>query len=351
MTSTGEAAPQPQVEATIVAPCRNEAGHIEAFLDGVERLFRRTPGMECILVDGASDDGTIERFHAWQASRSLAVRMVPNSFRDTPHALNIGIRQARGRVIVRMDVHSTYPDDYVERLLDALVRHPDAGNVGGVWDVVPSGDGCFPRAIADVTSSRWGMGGVDYRLGEGEEREVDTVPFGCFPRSVFDEVGFFDEDMLRNQDDEFNLRLRRGGRKIILLPNLVIRYHARPRLGQLARMFWQYGLFKPLVWLKNGTPATTRQFAPPAMVLGFGGSLLLAPWLPCARACVAAVWVLYLGLGCLVAREKGWRSWASMLSNAWVLFVVHLSYGSGYLAGLVRFSLFRRSVPRLTPTR
>lgn len=351
MTGVSSVDPSMAPKVSVVVPCRNEAKFIEGFLEGIARQACKVPELECLLVDGRSEDGTREMLDGWVGSGRFQLRVLDNPSKVTPHALNIGIANARGGVIVRMDVHSTYPDDYVERLLDGLARHPEAGNVGGVWEILPSGDGTMQVAIADVTSSRWGMGGVDYRVGAGEEREVDTVPFGCFPREVFDEVGLFDEDMIRNQDDEFNLRLRKGGRKIIMLPDLVIQYHARPRVGQISRMFWQYGLFKPLVWMKNGVPATLRQFAPPAMVLSSFVCVALAPVMVLARVFPFLLLAAYVCLGLVVAAEKGRKSLLSIFANAWLLAVVHYSYGAGYLAGLARFGISRRSVPRLQPTR
>src|SRR6185369_50906 len=118
-------------------------------------------------------------------------------------------------------------------------------------------------------SHPFGIGNARYRLGAKEPVEVDTVPYGCYKRSVFERIGLFDEHLIRNQDDEFNARLKKNGGKIFLIPSLKIDYFARPALAKLSKMYYQYGLFKPLVNLKIGTPSAGRQLVPPLFVLTF----------------------------------------------------------------------------------
>ncbi len=335
---------------SIIVPCRNEETHIEAFLDSVRAQDLPTGTYECLVVDGRSDDHTRAILEVLARRMPFELHVVDNPERLTPHALNHGIAAARGRVIVRMDVHSTYPPHYLRRLVEVLEANPEAGNVGGVCRILPGADTAWARAIAAAQSSKFGMGGIDWRRGGGEIRSVDTVPFGCFRREALEQVGLFDLDMVRNQDDELNGRLLRAGWKILLVPDVVIEYSARPTLARLGRMFWQYGLFKPLVWRKLGRPATLRQFAPPAMALWLAASFLATLVWPIWGLCGLLAWsTIYLVAGHLSAREvsdavAGWRL-------AMVIACIHLHYGFGYLAGAVRFGLLRQPPPKLQPTR
>lgn len=329
---------------SIVMPCRNEAGHVERAV--ADALAQQHPGMdlEVLVAVGPSTDGThaiVERL----AREHPQVRLVENPVGVVPHGLNAAIRAAKGRYIVRMDAHSRYPSDYAAVLTSALER-TGAENTGGVWETLPGADTDEAWAIAAALSSGLGVGDATFRLGAEGEQEVDTVPYGCFRRALFDRIGFFDEELVRNQDDELNGRIRKAGGRIVLLPHVVIRYSARDKLSKLWRMYREYGLFKPLVWRKLGTPATTRQFAPPLFVLALLGGPLLALWhmvfglLWCALVCVYAFTVMITAWR-IVSRAKRTRAWG-WLAAAFA--TVHIAYGVGYLQGLVRFVLLRRRV-------
>ena len=178
----------------------------------------------------------------------------------------ITIQQAKGDVIIRMDCHSVYPKDYVLTLVRALDEY-NADNVGAVIETIPMDNLPKSEAIASVMSSFFGVGNALFRIGVNKVKEVDTVPFGCFRREIFDELGLFDEAFIRNQDDEFNARMIKNGKKILLIPNVKIQYYARQYYKQVSRMFFQYGLFKPLVNYKLRQVASVRQIIPVALVL------------------------------------------------------------------------------------
>ncbi|MDX9752206.1 MAG: glycosyltransferase, partial [Flavobacteriales bacterium] len=313
---------------SIVMPCRNEAAFIEqAVTDALAQRTRHA--VEVIVAVGPGTDGTaaiVQRL----AVAHPRVRMVHNPAGVVPHGLNAAIRAAHGTYIVRMDAHSRYPDDYVEVLVDALER-TGADNVGGVWETRPANAGHEAWAIARALSSPLGVGNAMFRIGTGAEREVDTVPYGCFRRSLFDRIGFFDEELIRNQDDEHNGRIRRAGGRIVLLPQVRIRYYARDRIGKLWRMYREYGMFKPLVNIKLGRPATLRQFVPPLFVLGLVAGAVAAVWWPWARWAwlgTVGIYLVVLGLASLgiTAREGRWPGWA-WLVLAYV--TMHVAYGVG----------------------
>lgn len=329
---------------SMVMPCRNEADHVEhAVLDALAQE-RRGFDLEVIVAVGPSDDDT----HAIVQRLAMAhpeVQVVGNPAGVVPHGLNAAIRSSHGKFIVRMDAHSRYPTNYVATLVEAMDRL-QADNVGGVWETLPANDTDEAWAIAQVLSSSLGVGNALFRVGTGQEREVDTVPYGCFRRELFDRIGWFDEELVRNQDDEFNGRIIRAGGKIVLLPQVRIRYFARDRIAKLWRMYREYGLFKPLVNIKLGAPATLRQFVPPLFVAALVGLPLLTLW----HAFFLPVWLALVGLYLVVAMLASLRiAMRGHRLPAWGWLVmafcsVHLAYGIGYLQGLVRFAILRRRI-------
>ena len=190
------------------------------------------------------------------------------------------------------------------------------------------------RAIAAVLAHPFGIGDSRYRLGTNEVREVDTLPFGCFRREVFERVGLFDEELVRNQDEEFSFRVLRAGGRILLVPGVVSFYYARRSLRELGRMFYQYGFFKPFVALKVGRIMTLRQVVPAAFVLSVLLTVLAAPWVAAARALALLILGTYLALNAGCALALGWRHGGRVgLAVAAVFPVVHLCYGCGFLRG------------------
>jgi hypothetical protein len=230
-------------------------------------------------------------------------------------------------------------------LIDAL-QSSDADNVGGIIVTLPGDNTPMARAIAVGLSHPFAVGNAYFRIGLSAPRWVDSVPFGCFRREVFDRVGLFDEELVRNEDEEFNLRLVKYGGRILLLPEVVSYYFARRRLRDLGRMYYQYGYFKPLVVRKADGVMTLRQVVPALFVAILAGSIALAPVLPVlgiavgvAAAYLATMTVCVLG----AVRKHGWRC---ALALAAVFPVVHFSYGIGSLRGAFDHLLQRRRARR-----
>jgi len=203
---------------TVIVPCRNERRYIAACLDSILATAYPADRLEVLVVDGASDDGTRDAVRAY-AAREPRVRLLDNPRRSAPAALNLGIRAARGEIIARMDAHVVYPPHYLPVLVEALLE-TGADNVGCPIVTLPADESATARAIACALSHPFGVGNSRFRIGSAVRREVDTVPFGCFRRDVFDRVGLFDEELIRNQDDEFNFRLIRSGGRVLLVPDV-----------------------------------------------------------------------------------------------------------------------------------
>jgi glycosyltransferase involved in cell wall biosynthesis len=324
---------------SVICPIYNEEKYIARCIESIMRQDYPKEDLEVLFVDGMSTDRTREIIASY-LPQCPYLRVLDNPQRIVPPAMNIGICEAKGEIIIRLDAHAIFPENYFSELV-ANLSSLDAENVGGVCRTLPVNDSPVCVGIANVLSSSFGMGNSYFRVGAKEVMQVDTVPFGCFHREIFDKIGYFDEELIRNQDDEFNGRIIKNGGKIFLLPHLVIDYYARDTIKKVYKMFYQYGLFKPLVNKKLGSPATIRQFFPLLFVLG----LLLGPftffisrWFMVAYF---AVILLYFGLATLFSLKDS-HNLKQVTIQDWIYFVVHFGYGWGYLVGLFKL-LFKSS--------
>lgn len=311
---------------SVIVPCRNERGFIEAFCDS---LFAQVlpPGwrLQAVLADGQSDDGTAEWLRA-RAAQDDRLRVIDNPGRIVSTGLNRALSLAEGEFIVRMDVHTVYASDYVAACIAAWQR-TGADNVGGPWKA--SGDGPMQRAICAVFQSRWISGGARSRLLDYEGK-VDTVYLGAWPRASFERFGGFDEGLVRNQDDEHNLRIVKGGGTVWQSAQIRSTYHPRARLGDLARQYLQYGYWKPYVMRKHGQAASLRHLVPGLFVLALLAALLLSPWsaLPLAGLLLAYGAVLLAATASLAGQGA-----AVLLRAPAVVACYHLAYGLGSVLG------------------
>jgi glycosyltransferase involved in cell wall biosynthesis len=331
---------------TVIIPTRNEVKHVAECLTSIVDGTYPHPSMEILVVDGESDDGTPEIIQSF-AERHAFVRLLRNPARTVPYAMNIGIREARGELIVRMDAHAHYGPDYLKQLVTWMQRLA-ADNVGGVSTTRPASAAPQARAVAIILSHPLGVGPSLFRVGATAPIEVDTVPFGCYRREIFARIGTYDERFVRNQDDELNARLKSAGGRIFLVPEIRIEYVARESLRKMARMLYQYGYFKPLIAIKLGRPATVRQLAPPvftAAVLGLPLLFWQLPWtLYVWGIAVGAHGTINLVVSASLARANSWRLFPYLICG---FLLGHLAYGTGYLRGLFDFAILRR---HLTPS-
>ncbi|HLB82824.1 MAG TPA: glycosyltransferase family 2 protein [Gemmatimonadales bacterium] len=318
---------------SVIVPCRNEEQHIGRCLESILASDYPHDRMELLVVDGMSTDRTRELV-AWYAARHPVIRLLDNPRRIAPSGLNLGIQAARGEVILRMDAHVIYLPSYLPILVRALLER-GADNVGGVLETLPGADTPVARAIALGLAHPLGVGNSYFRVGAPEPRWVDTVAFGCFRREAFERAGLFDEELVRNQDDEFNFRLIRRGGRVLLMPTARAYYVARRSLRQLWRMYFQYGYFKPLVARKVGKVMTLRQLVPALFVTTLAMSGLAAVWWRPAALAGAAVAAAYaaavLVASARAAPRHGLRVAAAL---ALVFPVLHVGYGVGFLLGL-----------------
>ena len=235
---------------------------------------------------------------------------------------------------MRMDAHSTYPPSYVSGLVGWLER-THADNVGGVWITVPARQTLVAEAIALALSNPFGVGNACFRIGVKEPRWVDTVPFGCYRREVFDHVGMFDERLVRNQDIEFNSRLRGAGGKIFLTPEIYSYYYCRVGLWGLWKQNFQNGQWNIYTIALTGWSLSWRHFLPLGFVAGLVGSGGLALEFPTFVWLFGAIVVAYLvsAMTAALGSSKGRHASLRVLLPV-VFLVLHLSYGLGSLWGI-----------------
>lgn len=325
---------------SVIVPCRNERKYIQPFLDSVLRQNTGSLDWEVIIADGVSTDGTREILDDFCA-REARIRVIDNLARSVASGLNSAIRAARGNIIIRMDCHTEYAPDYIQACVQTL-KATGADNVGG--PARTKADSLMAKAISAAYHSPFSTGGAKFH-DEKYEGYVDTVTYGCWYKATVEELGLFDESLIRNQDDEFNLRLTRAGGTIWQSPAIVSFYHPRGDLRSLSRQYMQYGFWKVPVIRKHRVPGSWRHLIPG----GFGLCNLIALIL-CVGALIArqpdyfrwtalawGVGLALYGIACLTAsvlatKRYGWSIFP-LLPLAFVTF--HLSYGMGFLFGVV----------------
>ena len=315
---------------SVLIPVRNEERYIERCLYSVARQEYPRERIEVIVIDGVSDDGTRAIVTRFAHESTLDLRLLENPKLRPAPAMNIGINASRGDIIVRVDGHAALAPDYVRRCVDALAAH-DADCAGGVLQ--SEGDTYMGRAIAIGMSSWFGVGGAAFRAG-GKAGPVDTVAFGAYRRDVFDRIGVFVEDIDSGEDDEFNYRLREGGGVIVLVPDARATYTVRGGLRPLWRQYFAYGRAKPEVLRRHPAQGQLRQCVPAAFVvaLGYGAMRGFAGnW--GALKLLVGVYTGAATLASLVLTVR--RRWRHLPPLPAVFVCLHVSYGLGFLAGIV----------------
>jgi glycosyltransferase involved in cell wall biosynthesis len=319
-------------KVSIIVPCYNEQSTIRLLLEALcEQTYPRS-GMEVIVADGLSTDGTREAIAAFKKDvPDLTVHIVDNPNRYIPSALNRAIEAARGEIIVRIDGHSKPYPDYVENCI-AAHQAGLGDNVGGIWEIRPGADTWIAQSIAVAASHPLGVGDALYRHAQ-QAAEVDTVPFGSFQRTLVERLGFFDESLLTNEDYEFNARIRKSGGKIWLDPSIRSIYFARSTLGQLVRQYWRYGFWKWRMLRRYPDTLRWRQALPPLFVLSVLSLLLLSLTIPLAGFLLAIEIFLYLSILLLAGIHAAVRNQKAYLILGLPLgiFAMHLAWGSGFL--------------------
>jgi glycosyltransferase involved in cell wall biosynthesis len=312
---------------SVVVPARNEARYITRCVRSI--LDQEFEGdLELLVVDGDSDDGTAE------LAAAAGARVLPNPEATIPAALNRALEAAKADVLLRFDAHAEMPPGYVRACL-LVLEDEGAANVGG-WREA-RGEGPWGRAVARALRSPLGVGNSRiWRPPRANEhrRDVDTVPLGCFPTKVLRRIGGWQTDLLANEDFELNARLRANGGRVVFDPAVWSVYRPRESLGGLARQYWNYGWWKAAVLLDRPASLRARQLAPALLLAALGTAAWPGNKGQAGRTALAAYGMLLAGAA--VRERGGWRLAA-------VLATMHVSWGSGVLAGLAARAFSRRS--------
>lgn len=336
---------------SIICPVYNEENYITPFLESIIAQDYSQENMEVFIIDGDSCDNTLNIIKEY-CIKFPFLKLLNNHERYQVYAINQGIKASIGEYIIRLDAHAQYPKNYFSSLINFAVK-TNGENVGGRCITLAANNSTIAYSIAIAMSHPFGVGNSMFRIGSKNIIETDTVPFGCFRRSLFNSIGYFDTDLLRNEDDEFNARIIKNGGKIFLNPEIKVIYYARENLSKMAQMFYQYGYFKPLVNIKNKSLITVRQIIPIIFIL----FLIIGLFISIFSINVFYIYLFilssYLFISSIISLKfafKQKRFPIFFLLNL-TFFTIHLSYACGYFRGLINFYFLKKEIYSIIVTR
>ncbi len=324
---------------SVVIPCYNEERYIGKALHNLADQYDLEL-YEIIVVDGLSEDRTREVIAEFRRRRpDVSLKLIDNPARSISTALNLGISAAQGDIIARLDAHAVASPGYIRRSVEVL-RQDGVGVVGMPCQVCPGADTTMGKAIALAVSHPFGIGDAKYRLRKGaaDQEAVDTVAFACFKKDLWGEIGGFDEELLTNEDYDFNYRVRRHGKMVLLDRAEYCDYFARATLRGLRTQYSRYGKWKARMIRRHPGSIKLRHLVAPFFVASIPILLLGGFWLR------PAWWLLLLELaayvflaivfGAKLARQSG-EGVRLIVLLPWVFLTIHLSWGSNLLLGLI----------------
>ena len=327
---------------SVIVPIYNEERYIAKCLDSILEQDFPKDDMELLLCDGMSKDRTREIIAEYQ-NKYPWIQHLDNPKRIAPCAMNVGIKAAKGDIIMRLDAHASYENNYFSALVKALDVY-GADNVGAVCRTDVLNKNVKTLAIREVLSNKFGVGNSTFRTGINGAQEVETVPFGCWRREVFDKYGMYDTRLVRNQDIELNKRIIRGGGKIVIIPDTFCTYLARETYRALAKNNYSNGLWNILTvyYTKEMRSLSLRHFVPLMFILSLIIPTLVGLfWTPafCVSALALCAYLLALGtVSARLALSKGLNFFYLLAS----FIVLHVSYGWGSLVGILSLPFTKR---------
>lgn len=319
---------------TVILPVHNEENYIRAALDAVLVQDYPIDQMEILIADGMSTDSTREIIKGYQ-QKHPNIRLLDNPGRIVPSGMNIALREAAGDIIIRVDGHCVIAPDYVSKCVKHLMEDGVDG-VGGPMESI--GETPIAETIALAMSSPFGVGNSAFRTTTSKTKLVDTVPFPAYTREKIQRAGLYDEELVRNQDDEYNYRIREMGGKLLLAEDVRSKYYSRGSLRKLWKQYFQYGYYKVRVLQKHPKQMSIRQFVPPLFVLSLLASLILTILTTWGWVALVSITGAYIAANLIAstitAAKKGWNH-LTRLPIAYA--IIHFGYGFGFLIGLINF--------------
>lgn len=319
----------------IIIPTLNEERFISKCLDSVILQSFPFDQMDVMVVDGGSKDNTceiVEEYH----QRYKNVRLLNNPRKIQSVAFNIGVENSTAPYIVRLDAHALYDKRYIELCVQGLTENNQRGNVGGMWNIVAQNSSIWAETNAILNYSKFGIGGASFRVG-AEAGNVDTVPFGAFPRTVIEKIGGMREDLPRGEDNEFNSRIRKAGYDIYFNPQIICTYFARPTLKASAKQMFANGESIGILYYIDKDAIGLRHLIPLifvcGIVLGAVLSLIFNPFLYLYLAGLALYFICDVVAALQCSLKHGMKFFLPLLI---LFFVVHISYGLGTIKGLIK---------------
>ena len=319
----------------IIIPTLNEEKFITECLNSVVNQTYPLERMDVIVVDGGSKDEThsiVEKFHI----RYENIRLLNNSGRIQSIAFNIGVKFSDAPYIIRLDAHAIYDPKYIEICIMRLQENVNRGNVGGRWDIVAQNSTLVAQANAILNSCKFGIGGASFRVG-ALAGNVDTVPFGAFPRNVIDKIGGMREDLIRGEDNEFNFRIRNAGYEIFFDPNIVCTYYARATMKGSVKQMYANGKSIGHLLRIDRRIISLRHFVPFLFTLSIISGFVLSfvtKWFTCLLGLIFLVYLFADILASICMAYKNGRKF--FLPLLMLFFMVHISYGWGTIIGIVK---------------
>lgn len=324
------------MKVAVVIPCKNEESYIEKCIISILNSNYPKDLISIYVCDGLSSDSTQEIVKSI-AIKNKQVKLLINKAQTTPQGLNLGLKTANSDIKIILGAHSEIDKNFILENVNAIAKDEAIGCSGGIIKNVFENK--TSEIIGAAMSSPFGVGNAHFRTGN-KEGFVDTVAFGAYKKEVFDNIGYFDEELVRNQDDEFNFRLIKNGYKIFLSQKIVSLYYVRASFKKLFKQYYQYGYWKVFVNKKHKTVTSIRQLIPLFFVL----FLIIGSISSLFSNYIAFLFLFMLFIYFILGIYFAYKT--SSLKHIFLVFytflILHISYGLGYLKGIIDFMILNK---------